>query len=212
MDQPTSRDPDSLVLGSTDPDAPVTRASLDAMLADPACPLHASAALYHRAMDVLSREPLGGKHVLEYACGTAEFGIWIATEGAEVHLLDRRESNIAEGLRRAAASGVGRRVKGIRLGNPSNLDMFADEAFEIVFSMEPEALTSFGPGAIAEVWRIMKPGARLVLAHGDYLPGELLESLRERFADVEAAGTVQPTGFLAKLRPPKGPVLITAWK
>ncbi|MBE0658851.1 MAG: methyltransferase domain-containing protein, partial [Bryobacteraceae bacterium] len=119
-----------------DSNGAVTRAMLEARFRDPSCP---HGALYLAAMAELASEPLAGKHVLDYNSGTAEFGIWMATEFAEVHLLDPSPANIALGLERAQTSGVARRVKAIQLTNPADLDMFADSAFDLVFTRTPLA-------------------------------------------------------------------------
>ena len=42
-------------------------------------------ALVLRALD---DEPLAGKRVVDFGCGSGEVGLWMATEGAEVYLLD----------------------------------------------------------------------------------------------------------------------------
>lgn len=138
------------------------RAVLDKNLADPAHPFFERRRLYRAAIDALLEDPLPGRRVLDYGCGPADFGIWMATEQAEVTLLDLSPKAVELGLKRAAASGVARRVKGVA-ADASRLDMFADHAFELVFACASLHHTLKYPGAVAELARVMKPGARLVL-------------------------------------------------
>src|SRR5688572_1451238 len=44
--------------------------------------------LYRRGMDLLLAEPVAGRKVLDYGCGTGIWGVMLATEGAHVALLD----------------------------------------------------------------------------------------------------------------------------
>jgi SAM-dependent methyltransferase len=138
------------------------RAVIEKNLRDPAHPFYERRRLYRAAMDALEEDPLPGRRVLDYGCGPADFGIWMATEQAEVTLLDLSPKAIELGLRRAAASGVARRVKGVA-ADAAKLDMFADQAFELVFACASLHHTLKYPGAVEELARIMKPGARLVL-------------------------------------------------
>ncbi len=138
------------------------RAVLEGNLADPANPFYERRLLYGASMRALESEPLPGKRVLDYGCGPADFGLWMATEGAEVTLLDLSPLAIELGLRRAHASGVSRRVKGVA-ADASKLDMFADAAFDLVFACASLHHTLKYPGAMEELARVMRPGARLVL-------------------------------------------------
>ena len=138
------------------------RAVLEGNLADPANPFFERRLLYRASMRALEAEPLPGKRVLDYGCGPADFGLWMATEGAEVTLLDLSPLAIELGLKRAKASGVTRRVKGIA-ADASKLDMFADGAFDLVFACASLHHTLKYPGAREELARVMRPGARLVL-------------------------------------------------
>lgn len=131
-------------------------------MANPAHPFFERRRLYRMAMAELEVEPLAGKRVLDYGCGPADFGLWMATESAEVTLLDLSPLAIELGLRRAQASGVARRVKGVA-ADAARLDMFADGAFDLVFACASLHHTMKYPGALEELARIMRPGARLVL-------------------------------------------------
>ncbi|MGD0577618.1 MAG: methyltransferase domain-containing protein, partial [Bryobacteraceae bacterium] len=80
---------------------------------DPGHPFHERAELYRATVQALLEEPLAGLRVLDYGCGPADFGVWMATEGAEVTLLDISPTAIELGMLRARASGVGERVRGL---------------------------------------------------------------------------------------------------
>ncbi|MGA3189843.1 MAG: methyltransferase domain-containing protein, partial [Bryobacteraceae bacterium] len=57
-------------------------------------------------MRALEAEPVRGKKILDYGCGPADFGLWLATEGADVTLLDLSPAAIEVALKRARASDV----------------------------------------------------------------------------------------------------------
>jgi len=136
------------------------RKVLEGNLENPAHPFYERRWLYRASMRALEAEPLKGKQVLDYGCGPADFGIWMATEGAAVTLLDLSPAAIEVGLRRAQASGV--RVRGVA-ADASCLSMLSDAEFDLVFACAALHHTLKYPGAVEELARIMKPGARLVL-------------------------------------------------
>ncbi|HJT86927.1 MAG TPA: class I SAM-dependent methyltransferase, partial [Bryobacteraceae bacterium] len=129
-------------------------------LGNPAHPFFERRRLYRAAMRALEEEPFPGKQVLDYGCGPADFGLWMATEGACVTLLDLSPAAIELGLKRAAASGV--EVWGVA-ADASRLEMFGAAEFDLVFACAALHHTLKYPGALAELARVMKPGARLVL-------------------------------------------------
>ncbi|MGH9558805.1 MAG: class I SAM-dependent methyltransferase [Bryobacteraceae bacterium] len=138
----------------------IDRKILEANLNDPAQPCYERRTLYRATMRALEAEPLSGKKVLDYGCGPADFGLWMATEGACVTLLDLSLAAVDLGLRRAAASGVA--VRGVA-ADASRLDMFPDAEFDLVFACAALHHTLKYDGAAKELARIMRPGARLVL-------------------------------------------------
>jgi SAM-dependent methyltransferase len=129
-------------------------------LNNPAHPFYERRRLYGAAMQALEESPVSGLRVLDYGCGTADFGLWLATEGAVVTLLDLSPAAIELGLRRAEASGV--TVRGIA-GDAGQLGMLKDGEFDLVFASAALHHTLKYPGAVEELARVMKPGARLVL-------------------------------------------------
>lgn len=116
--------------------------------------------LYRATLRALEAEPLHGKKVLDYGCGPADFGLWMACRGAHVTLLDLSPAAIELGLRRAKASGL--TVRGVA-ADACRLAMFGDGEFDLVFACAALHHTLKYPGAAEELARVMKPGARLVL-------------------------------------------------
>jgi SAM-dependent methyltransferase len=127
---------------------------------NPAMPFYERRRLYRATLRELEAEPLSGRKVLDYGSGPADFGLWMACRGAEVTLLDLSPAAIELGLRRAKVSGL--TVRGVA-ADASKLDMFSDGEFDVVFACAALHHTLKYPGAVEELARVMKPGARLVL-------------------------------------------------
>ncbi len=138
----------------------IDRRVLTGNIENPAHPFYERRRLYRAAMQALEAEPVAGKKMLDYGCGPADFGLWLATEGAQVTLLDLSPAAIELGLKRARSSGV--EVRGIA-ADASRLDMLGNGEFDLVFACAALHHTLKYPGALEELARIMKPGARLVL-------------------------------------------------
>jgi len=136
------------------------RKVLEGNMDNPSHPFYERRWLYGASMRALEAEPLAGQRVLDYGCGPADFGIWMAAEGARVTLLDLSPAAIQVALKRAHASAV--EVRGIA-ADASRLDMLRDQEFDLVFASAALHHTMKYPGAVEELARIMKPGARLVL-------------------------------------------------
>ena len=187
----------------------VSRASLESQIDDKANPLYTHRTLYRAAMAALSSEPLAGKHVLDYCSGSAEFGVWMASEGAEVTLLDPSPQAVRFGLQRAGASGLARRVKAVHLTDPDDLDMFAEDAFDLIFARDSGIACR--KGAIEEIARILKPDARLLVTQPS-LDGAVLNSLQPLFSEIQVQHTDMRWGLLARIRPSRGESLIVARK
>ena len=140
----------------------IDRAVLEGNIDNPDHPFYERGRLYRASMTALAAEPLTGLRVLDYGCGPADFGVWMATEGAIVTLLDLSPLAIELGLKRAQASGAAERVTGVA-ADASTLPMLGDGAFDLVFASASLHHTMKYPGALAELARVMRPGARLVL-------------------------------------------------
>ncbi|MEQ1885744.1 MAG: class I SAM-dependent methyltransferase [Bryobacteraceae bacterium] len=138
----------------------VDRTLLEQSIQDPSQPFYERRALYLATLRALEEEPLIGASVLDYGCGPADFGLWMACRGAEVTLLDLSPAAIELGERRAKASGLS--IRGVA-ADASSLNMLRDEEFDLVFACAALHHTLKYPGAVDELVRIMRPGARLVL-------------------------------------------------
>jgi SAM-dependent methyltransferase len=138
-------------------------ADMRLFLADPTHPIYERRRLYAAALDVLTRESLSGKRVLDYGCGPSDWGVMLATEGARVTLLDLSEAAIQLGLKRARANRVSHLVDG-QARDAANLSCFRDGEFDLVFANAAVHHTIKYPGALGELIRVIRPGGQLVLA------------------------------------------------
>ena len=174
----------------------VDRKVLEASLANPAQPFYERHRLYRAAMRALDSGPLRGKKILDYGCGPADFGLWLATEGADVTLLDLSPAAIGLALRRAHASAVA--VRGIA-ADASRLSMLGGGEFDLVFACAALHHTLKYPGALEELARIMRPGARLVLAE-TWGGNPLLNAARKLRARVSGEAQEQGEGIIFSRR------------
>jgi len=138
----------------------IDRKILQDNIENPSHPFFERRLLYRASMRALDPAALRGKKILDYGCGPADFGLWLATEGADVTLLDLSSAAIDLALKRARASGIV--VRGVA-ADASRLKMLRDGEFDVVFACAALHHTLKYPGALEELARIMKPGALLVL-------------------------------------------------
>ena len=78
-------------------------------------------------------------------------------------LLDLSPAAIQLGLKRAAASGVAARVRGVAR-DASDLSCFADGEFDLIYASAAVHHTLKYPMAFEELVRVLRPGGTLVLA------------------------------------------------
>ncbi len=138
----------------------IDRKILQGNVENPSHPFYERRLLYVASMRALEAASVRGKKVLDYGCGPADFGLWLATEGADVTLLDLSPTAIELALKRAQASGV--TVRGIA-ADAGQLNMLSDGEFDVVFACAALHHTLKYPGTVEELARIMKSGALLVL-------------------------------------------------
>jgi SAM-dependent methyltransferase len=130
-------------------------------LGNPAHPVYERRLLYRRVLERLLAENLQGMAVLDYGCGTGDWGLLMATEGARVTFLDLSPVAIEVVQRRARASGVP--VRAISR-DASDLSCFEDAGFDLIYASAAIHHTLKYPNALAELVRILKPGGKLILA------------------------------------------------
>ena len=170
----------------------VDRQVLEANLRNPAQPFYERRLLYRSAMRALEAQPLRGLRILDYGCGPGDFGLWLATEGADVTLLDLSPAAIDLALKRAHASAV--TVRGIA-ADASRLNMLRDAEFDLVFACAALHHTLKYPGALEELARVMRPGARLVLAE-TWGGNPLLNTARKLRARIAREAEAQGEGII----------------
>jgi SAM-dependent methyltransferase len=139
------------------------RTAMLAIFNDPTATQFERRRLYLRALAYLTSQPLEDLAVLDYGCGPGEWGVFMATEGADATLLDISPVAVELGMRRARANGVAGRVRGIAR-DASDLSCFRDGEFDLVFANAALHHTLKYPNALEELARVIRPGSRLVLA------------------------------------------------
>jgi ubiquinone/menaquinone biosynthesis C-methylase UbiE len=152
------------------------RQTLEADLANPAKSIYERRGLYSAILQTLLAEPVAGCAVLDYGCGTGDWGLMLAAEGANVTFLDLSPVAIEVTQRRAAAGGVADRVRGIAR-DASDLSCFRDEEFDLIYGSAAVHHTLKYPGALEELLRVLRPGGRLVLAE-TYGNNQILNAAR----------------------------------
>lgn len=157
-------------------------------LDDPRHPFFERRRLYALALARLLEKPVAGLNVLDYGCGPGDWGVMLATEGANVTLLDLSPAAIELGLRRAHANGVAGRVRGVAR-DASDLRCFADGEFDLVFASGALHHTLKYPNALEELARVIRTGGRVVLAetYGNNALLNFARRLRARWSREPAA-------------------------
>ena len=150
-------------LAAPDHELATRRATLLKDLDNPNHPIWERRRLHHKVLDYLLSRPVRGLRVLDYGCGTGDWGIMLATEGARVTLLDLSPKAIELGLRRARASAVAPRVRG-EARDAADLSCFGDGEFDLVYASAALHHTLKYAGALEELVRVISPGGELVLA------------------------------------------------
>lgn len=135
---------------------------------------------------------LNGRSVLDLACGTGEVSRALLGLGASVTGIDFSEAMLA----RARAKHAGRPWQG-RLADAETLAGLPDAVFDGAVTRHLVWTLTDPPAAFAAWFRVLKPGARLLVVDGDWvregLRGRLLRRVAALLGGVAAApadGTV----------------------
>lgn len=134
-----------------------------ALLDDPRTGYYERRRLFRATLERVLQEPLAGRAVLDYGCGSGDWGVLLATQGARVTLLDLSPVAIEVGRRRARASGVGERVRCLAR-SADDLSCFADGEFDYVVGSGALHHTLKYPNSLPELARVLKPGGRAFFA------------------------------------------------
>lgn len=153
------------------------RRTIEADLSSPAKTIYERRRLYQAILETLLAEPVANRNVLDYGCGTGDWGLMLAGEGGNVTFLDLSPVAIQVALNRASASGVSDRVRGVAR-DASDLSCFRDEEFDLIYASAAIHHTLKYPHAFEELIRVLRVGGRLVLAE-TYGNNQLLNLARK---------------------------------
>lgn len=139
-----------------------------------------------RAYELLLREGIEGKKVLDYACGLGKWSVHLAQLGARVSGFDLSGVAIERARERAAYNGLEIRFDE---ANAAALP-YADEEFDVAIGVAALHHVSKYPGTADELLRVMRPGGLVVFTE-NYGHNPLLElGRRLSMRELEGAGDV----------------------
>jgi ubiquinone/menaquinone biosynthesis C-methylase UbiE len=107
-----------------------------------------------------------GATIIDLGCGRAGPSLWVAREtGASLVGVDLSSVAVEQAARRAPEFGVEGRTR-FEVGDLTAL-RFADSTFDAAMSVDVLWMVPNRPAALAEMARIVKPGARFVFTNWD---------------------------------------------
>ncbi len=113
-------------------------------------------------------EPLAGKKVLEIACGQGALCFWLNTQQAEVWSSDFSKEAVEQTKALIQHHFDEPTAQRITLADMQNLP-FDDNSFDVFISCETLEHIPDPDLALAEVYRVLKPGGRFYLTTENYL-------------------------------------------
>ncbi len=131
-------------------------------------------------MDWLAPRP--GQKLLDVAGGTGDiaFRFLKRAPGAEATVLDMTEQMLIEGQKRAEAENMADRLTWV-VGDAMALP-FADNSFDVyTISFGIRNVTRI-PDALAEAYRVLKPGGRLMVLEFSQLPNPAMQWAYDRYS------------------------------
>jgi ubiquinone/menaquinone biosynthesis C-methylase UbiE len=105
---------------------------------------------------------LQGKQLLEIGCGMGYDSLEFIRRGVRVTAMDLTPNAVAFARRHFEVEGVA--AEDVKVGNALQLP-FPDESFDAVWANGVLHHTGDTPRAIAEVYRVLKPGGRAIISH-----------------------------------------------
>jgi len=126
--------------------------------------------------------PRGGQRLLDVAGGTGDIAFRFLARAPEARatVLDMTESMLIEGQKRAEAENLADRLDWV-VGDAMALP-FADNTFDVyTISFGIRNVTRI-PDALAEAFRVLKPGGRLMVLEFSQLPNPALQWAYDRYS------------------------------
>ena len=126
--------------------------------------------------------PRDGQHLLDVAGGTGDiaFRFLDRAPGARVTVCDMTESMLIEGRKRAEAGALADRLSWVT-GDAMALP-FADNSFDrYTISFGIRNVTRI-PDALAEAFRVLRPGGRLMVLEFSHMPVPAMQWLYDRYS------------------------------
>ncbi len=148
-------------------------------------------AVVNLTREVAARADVGdGDRVLDAGCGVGGSAIWMAENlGAEVTGININENQIQKARRGAARHGVEDRTEfEVRDFADTGFD---DESFSVVWLVEAACHAEDKRGLLDEMYRVLEPGGRIVVADG-FLGKEELSQREEKGVEAMLEGMAAP--------------------
>ena len=126
--------------------------------------------------------PRGGQLLLDVAGGTGDISFRFLKRARNAHatVLDLTEPMLAEGRKRAATAGISGQLDWV-VGDAMALP-FEDQTFDVyTISFGIRNVTN-QKKALAEAYRILKPGGRIMVLEFSHIPNDLLQWCYDKYS------------------------------
>ncbi|KAM0801262.1 2-heptaprenyl-1,4-naphthoquinone methyltransferase [Usnea florida] len=130
--------------------------------------------------------------VLDAGCGVAHVAMHLARKGLSVLGIDVISNHLTWARQEIRANGLEKDVA-VRLMDYQHLDGLADASFDGVYTMETLVHAMYPEQALAEFFRVMKPGGSLALYeydHPDFFSKDIPEDLRNSMIQVNTRASM----------------------